>query len=290
MQIPYSGRYINLDRSIDRRKRIERQLHELGIEHAYSRFSAIDGLRATGAPGTISSREYGCFASHAQLIKEACSARVHLHALEDDALLSPEFFPVVANLIGRGILDQFDILFTDVFVSWNASEIEPYERARRTHTFIDPYTGQESLKGVTIFDLRHRGWAATSSYVVSQRSLGLIAELLDKAMAARPTRPVDLVLRDLVDAGVLRAACIVPFVTSIHLTPDTHSTVHGGADGPNMSRLACAVIRQTLFVRPDWPSIDRILEQYFPPEAPSPRRQAVGRMMDFAVFGNARSF
>jgi len=290
MQLPFYGRYINLDRSRRRRAALEQQLRALGIERAYARFQAVDGARISGRRGAISAREYGCFASHAQLIKEACSTPAHLHVLEDDALLSPEFAPVVSQLLNRGVLDEFDLLYTDVFVSWDPLQIASLERARRRNTWVDRRTGQESLKGVTVFDLRRKGMACTSSYLVSRRSLQRVAELLDGALVAGPDQPVDLRLRELVDSGALRAACMVPFVTSVALELATGSTIRGDLVGPELSRLACTVLRHIFFVRPDWATIDRILERYFPPAELTPRRRAVSRLTDFLTSGNAQAF
>lgn len=290
VQVPFTGRYINLDRSTERRARLEKQLRVLGIEQAYSRFSAVDGSRLAPGPRAISHREYACFASHVQLLKEARSTLAHLHVLEDDALLSPEFVPVTSQLIDQGVLDEYDLVYTDIFVSWDPLQIAALERARRRNTDVDPRTGQESLTGVSIFDLHRKGLACTSSYLVSQRSLARVTELLEGAMVAGATKPVDLVLRDLVDSGVLKAACIVPFVTSVALELATGSTIHGDVVGPELARLACTVVRHTFFVRPDWAMIDRILERYFPPGEVTPRRRAVGRIMNFFVSGNAQSF
>jgi GR25 family glycosyltransferase involved in LPS biosynthesis len=288
MQLPYSGRYINLDRSADRRARLEKQLRELGIERAYSRFAAVDGSAVVDRTGTISSREYGCFASHAQVIKDACSGGTHLHVLEDDALLSPEFVPVVAGVIGQGFLDQYDILFTDVYVPPDPVRFAQYERARRENTSVDPATGREYLKSIVVFDLRNTAWACTSSYVVSRRCLGRMAELLENALSAGPAAPIDLTLRELVNSGALKAGCLVPFLTSIDLALDVDSTIHASSDQERVTRLACNVVRQTLFVRPDWQTIGSVLHRYFPAGAPSARREAVGRIMDFVVFGDAK--
>jgi GR25 family glycosyltransferase involved in LPS biosynthesis len=288
--VPFCGRYINLDRSTFRRARLEQQLRNLGIGHAYSRFPAIDGIRLHGDPGTISQREYGCFASHARLLKEACSLPAHLHVLEDDALLSPEFVPVVARAIDQGVLDEFDLLFTDLFVSWDPLQIAALERTRRKNTCLDPRNGQDSLTGVTVFNLHRKGLACTSSYLVSRRSIERLAGLLDQAIVAGPTLPVDLVMRELVDTGVLKAACIVPFVTSVSLEAPAGSTIHEDLVGAQLSRLACTVLRHTFFVRPDWSAIERILTQHFPPEDPSPRGHAVGRIMEFLASGNACPF
>lgn len=288
--VAFCGRYINLDRSTLRRARLAQQLLNLGIGHAYSRFAAIDGTCMRDDPGAISQREYGCFASHVQLLKEACSFATHLHVLEDDALLSPEFVPVVSGAIDQGVLDEFDLLFTDLFVSWDPLQIASLERARRKNTQFDPGSGRESVTGVTVFNLHRKNLACTSSYLVSRRSIERLAELLDRALVTGPSRPVDLVMRGLVDTGVLKAACVVPFVTSISLELAASSTIHEDMAGAELSRLACTVLRHTFFVRPDWSTIERILARYFAPEEPSPRRHTVGRIMQYLASGNACSF
>jgi hypothetical protein len=40
----YRGIYINLDRSTERRRRMERQLDGFGLGQRYARFTAVDGL------------------------------------------------------------------------------------------------------------------------------------------------------------------------------------------------------------------------------------------------------
>jgi GR25 family glycosyltransferase involved in LPS biosynthesis len=289
LQAPFSGRYINLDASTRRRARLEQQLQALGIAHAYARFAAADGMRMNHSPGAISRREYGCFLSHARLLREACSTCAHLHVLEDDALVSPEFLPVVRGVIGEGVLDEFDLLFTDVFVSWDPLQIASLERARRRHIHVDRLSGENSLTGVTIFNLRGKHLACTSSYLVARRSLERVAELLESALADGPAEPVDLTLRRLVDSGMLKAACIVPFVTSIALETAAGSTIHGELMGPELSRLACSIVRHTCFVRPDWPAIESLLERYFPPQERTRRQQVVDRMMQYLT-GDARRF
>lgn len=288
--VAFSGRYINLDRSTLRRARLEQQLRNLGIGHAYTRFPAVDGTRGRENHGSISPCEYGCFASHAQLLREACSFPTHLHVLEDDALLSPEFVPAVAEVIDQGVLDEFDLLFTDLFVSWDPLQIASLERTRRKNTRLDPRSGRESLTGVTVFNLHRKGLACTSSYLVARRSIERVAKLLDRALVTGPTQPVDLVMRQLVNTGVLKAACVVPFVTSVALEVAAGSTVHGDLVGAELSRLACTILRHTFFIRPDWSAIETLLARYFPPEDPSPRRHVIGRIMDFIASGNPASF
>jgi hypothetical protein len=42
-ELPYIGRYINLDRSPERRAVLETMLNGLGVADRYQRFAAVDG-------------------------------------------------------------------------------------------------------------------------------------------------------------------------------------------------------------------------------------------------------
>jgi len=286
MQMPFAGRYINLDRSPARRDKLEQQLRALGIEHAYHRFCAIDGVPPGANAGAVTPREYGCFASHTTLLREGIQARTHLHVVEDDALLSADFMPVMSKLIGHGLLDKFDILFTDVFVPLDLYLINLYERVRRDNTRLDSVTGQEMLKDIAVFDLQNRVWACTSSYVVSQRSVARVSDLLGDALAAGPKVPIDLVLRHLVDSGALKAAVILPFLTSIDLSLDLDSTIR--ETDPN--HLARSILRHMLCLRPNWTMIEEILRRHFPPTTRDRRHAAIGRILEFLVFGDLKRY
>jgi GR25 family glycosyltransferase involved in LPS biosynthesis len=107
------GFYINLDRSIDRRRSIEAQIETLGIGHIYKRFPAVDGSKL--APiGRMRSAEVGIFRSHNDVLAGARKVGKFIHVLEDDQLLSEFMLPAIGLAIRRGIFDQFDLIFTDI--------------------------------------------------------------------------------------------------------------------------------------------------------------------------------
>jgi hypothetical protein len=288
MQFPYSGRYINLERSIERRERLERQLRELQLTGNYLRFNGVDGTMVGTKRGVLTAGEYGCFASHAQLVsEEATPGRAHLHVLEDDAVLSTETVPAIKMAISAGFLDQYDLLFTDIFVPPFVSMIAAFDKARRENTIVDFVTGKESVSRISVLDLRNTSWACTSSYLVAGRSLGKVAQLLSEMLAKGPAKAIDLTLRDIVNAGLLKAGCMLPFVTSIDLALAADSTIRAGGD---VNRLAHNVLREALSVNPDWDSVDAILKKYFPAAINDPRREAIGRVLDFVMFGKSRKF
>ncbi len=286
MHLPYAGYYINLDRSASRRASVEGQLRALGLERTYSRFAAVEGRDAAAVAGSITSGEYGCFASHAQLLSAAAVGTRHVHVVEDDVLLSPELPSVMGSLVSRGVLDSFDLIFTDTFVPLEPAHIRSYEQAYRRRKPLGSH--EAFLREVSLIDLKGVYWACTSSYVAARRSLRRIAALLNDALRAGPSAPVDLYLRHLVNNGELKAAVCLPFVTSIDLALDLDTTISRGAVGPDLSRLACNIVRHSYFVRPDLEAIRRMTEQFFPVGVGTARGATIARMLDFAVFGEYR--
>lgn len=287
MHLPYAGYYINLDRSTSRRASVEAQLRALGLERTYWRFAAVEGRDAGAVAGSITSDEYGCFASHAQLLNAAADGIRHVHVLEDDVLLSPELLSVMGSLVSRGVLDSFDLIFTDTFVPLDPAHLRCYEQAYRRRIPLAPQ--EAPLREVSLIDLKGVYWACTSSYVAAQRSLKRIAALLNDALRTGPSEPVDLYLRHLVNDGELKAAVCLPFLTSIDLALDLDTTIRRGAVGTDLSRLACNLVRHSYFVRPDLEAIRRMTEQFFPVGVASARGETIARMFNFAVFGEYRT-
>src|SRR5262245_50306165 len=108
----YRGFYINLDRSPDRRARLEDQLRRFGAEDIYERFPAIDGrtLPPTGSP--LRPGEIGVFLSHHGVLKRARGLGKCIHVVEDDVLLSRHLRPVLEETISENLMDHYDLLFT----------------------------------------------------------------------------------------------------------------------------------------------------------------------------------
>ena len=61
----FRGIYINLDRSTDRRRNVERQLARLDLADAYVRLPAVDG-RKLKPVGVLNPGIVGCFRSHVE--------------------------------------------------------------------------------------------------------------------------------------------------------------------------------------------------------------------------------
>src|SRR5437868_3511472 len=114
----YRGIYINLDRSGSRRAVMDAQLEKYGVAALYRRFAAIDGsMLPRQSTCSIGPGEEGAFRSHAAALREAASHGLPVHILEDDASFSSATHPVIEQALAAGLLDRFDILFTDTFVA-----------------------------------------------------------------------------------------------------------------------------------------------------------------------------
>ena len=286
----YIGFYINLDRSTGRRAAIQSRLAALGIADAYARVAAIDGHNPVGPAGNLSPGALGCFASHVRALQQAIGAGAHVHILEDDVVLSPELVPALKGILAQRALDELDILYTDVFVPVDSNSLMMYERERRRMVQVDPQTGLETFRGVRLFELRGRAWASLSSYIVADRAVERVAGLLDAELRSGPSKPVDLIVRKHVNAGTLRAACTVPFLTTLDLTLDLDSTIRSSAGAEQRSRLASALVRHAFYVRPDWAAVEGLIRQYIPPSPVTPRGRVFARMLDFQIFGDFEYF
>lgn len=195
--------FINLDAATARRHRTEKHFAETAPAGVpLFRMSAI--AAAGDAPDPTKAAEAACFASHVGAIRQHHDERSHLLVLEDDVTLSHRAFEA-PSLAAQG----WDILFLDVAVGdlrlWSALEQERKSLGAR----------------IRFLDLSGFAFASAAAYVVNARS----KERVLSALPDKIHRPYDLVLRDLVHAGKLRACLTFPFLTTIAEFSDNTSQI-----------------------------------------------------------------
>jgi GR25 family glycosyltransferase involved in LPS biosynthesis len=244
----YQGFYINLDRSSDRNEQMLQQFRAFGLARRYIRFPAVDG-RITGAPASsILPGEYGCFLSHANVLKGADRNRC-VHILEDDAILTPLAAPLIDRFISERVFDRFDIVFTDTF-------IEPHpEYIRFYKALFDKHAADGKIR---VVDLSNMSFCCLASYIVAPGSIDKILDLYARELASGPNLAVDVFIRNTVSAGGLRAAVAVPFVTSVRLEGIGNSTIPGRQIDSAVQR-ANLLLRRSIFVNRDLDEMARIL-------------------------------
>ena len=203
---PWHGYFINLERSHDRRASIEAGLNRAGIRDRYQRFEAVDGrLAASQTPTNLVHGALGCLLSHTALMSLPHPRDRFLHVLEDDAMLSRHFVPVMEHLIASAALRPFDLVFTDVAPFPNdAPTIDALKKAYDSATAdAGPRFG--------LLDLKLFQFVGTTSYFVNPESLDKVGAVLRNRT---PPLPIDTLYRQMIQLGHLRAACIFPFATA----------------------------------------------------------------------------
>jgi hypothetical protein len=256
--LPYHGVYINLDRSVERRDRLEAQLARFGLTGNYSRLPAVDG-RTLKLASPLSPGQAGCFLSHCRALEEGRRTGTCLHILEDDAILCEHTAPVIADAVAAQLFDHFDVLFTDTFID---SSLGPLKAMKALFDKIKVPSGRPmNLSDLQVMDLSKQNFACLTSYVVGARSIERVLTLCRQEIAAGARTPVDLLVRQAVHTGKLRAACVFPFVTTFGLEEVIGSTIEEQVERLGKpSVMVFAVLRYSFFIGRDLAYAQRYLD------------------------------
>jgi len=236
----YQGIYINLDSSLARRERLESQLVRLGVAERYQRFPAIQGsVVPERTQTTLSNGQLGCWLSHLAVWRQAEGKGSHLHVLEDDAALSPLLLRVLEELQLEE--SSWDLIFTDVYFHPPPTP----EQFAQLCSARDAFLGK---RRISMFDLRQLAFTGTTSYLVNQRCLHRLGELLRGRWQSNQT--IDVVLQQLIRRGELRARLAFPFLST--MAPESEEST-AGMQGPAIKALDA--FRQAWFYAADPDSI-----------------------------------
>jgi GR25 family glycosyltransferase involved in LPS biosynthesis len=243
--VPYhwSGCFINLDRSTDRRAALETALRRFGLGETYVRFAAVDGARSHTL-GPLRPPVVGCFLSHYQALARSPRDGRYIHILEDDAALSAKMAPAIAGMMSAGHFDQFDLIFTDVILPPDLPLLKVLTK------WFDKFAADSSLQ---LFDLKRVAFVGMSSYLVNPQSIAKVVGLLEAEFGRGPRVPVDIYVRSLVHAGTLKAACLFPFFTGV---TGAATTINESTNGLDV--VACG-LRDAFFVDTDIDDLKRRL-------------------------------
>ncbi|MFM7739637.1 MAG: glycosyltransferase family 25 protein [Planctomycetota bacterium] len=256
----YTGLYINLDSSRDRRRRMEAELSSLGLAEKYQRFDAIRGDQTRErSQTTLTGGQLGCWLSHLAVWRQAEGKGSHLHVLEDDAALSPLLVRVLDELQ----LDEasWDLIFTDVYFHPPPTPEQFAELCAARKAFLKE-------KRISLIDLRQLAFTGTTSYLVNHRSLGRLGELLGGKWQSNQT--IDVAMQQLIRRGELRARLAFPFLSTMAAESEQSTA---GMQGPAIKSLDAfrqawfyaadpAAIRQRTIDCQCHPSSDPLLELY----------------------------
>jgi GR25 family glycosyltransferase involved in LPS biosynthesis len=256
----YAGFYINLDRNPERRAAMEAQLARLGLEKNYRRFSASDGNalnfpNPTGLPNGV----MGCFTSHYLLMKENLDATLPLHVIEDDILLAGCMRAAIEDVIRKGLLDHYDLIFTDILVPTSSLYYKAYKNLFDKITKCDA-SGRVIEAGFQLIDLRDKKFVTAASFVVGPRAIQKLHDLYAAELTAGTRAPVDILIWQQVAEGTLKAACLFPFVTSVELGYGSGTMI----GEPAGELFAAGLARHSFFVERDLAAAIKTMNELLP--------------------------
>jgi GR25 family glycosyltransferase involved in LPS biosynthesis len=247
----FVGRYINMAASAERRAQMEAQFTRFGCADLYRRFDAVDGRSITGAQTRLSAAELGCFMSHYHCIVEG-GGDSHVHIVEDDVVFSAQT-TFLLGVTSDEVMDQCDILFTDIFVPLNMNAIFNLMEYYRASGIIAARHVEPDLRtpsAIMFANIRPIEFGGATSYVVNKNSRNKIRRLLDAEMSQGINDPIDMVIRRLANEGQITAYCTLPFLTSIR--PDSiYNTTMAERGQDKASEIAFFLLRSYFFVGKD---------------------------------------
>ena len=247
----YTGYYINLDRSPDRRREVEAQLEACRLADRYQRFPAVDGM--TLAQGRLSPGAVGCFHSHYEALREGRSSGQCVHILEDDVLLSKYTASALHRIIENGTLDRFDLFYTEALIPIVREVLLP--RKELFESIVGARKNPSAPINFRIVDITKLYRACTSSYLVGTKSIDRVLEVLKRELDIGPSLPIDLYYQKLARAGKLKIGCLFPYATSVRLEHILDTTIQKVGPDRRKQAMLYALVRYSFY-------IDRDLENY----------------------------
>jgi GR25 family glycosyltransferase involved in LPS biosynthesis len=286
----YTGFYINLDRSRERRAQIEAQLAQHKLKHLYARFKAADGNALDLPNPHLKNGEMGCFTSHYLLLKKQLEAPKHLHVIEDDVIFSSQAENVIRATVDNGGIDSYDIIFTDTYIPINVDAFRMYKEIYDRSVVRDA-SGTIVNAAFNVIDLAGRLFATTSSYLVNAKSIRKLYNIYTKEITNSPRAPIDLLIRNKAAQGVIKVGCIFPFITTIRLDGGLDTTIADRAEigrHDKLTVLAGDIARQSFFVEASLSECRDFADRFLPPSS-DVHHALLTTILGFAIGGGYRA-
>ncbi len=184
----------------------------------------------------------GLWLTHERLLETCKNSNVHIHILEDDALLPKDAvgrFEMMLQDADKNFPD-WDVIFTEVFIQMDVTLFYVLAKAKELYR----QNGQIQLSS-----LKPAPFAGTSSLFINRKSIGKYAKLISGQW--KVGLPIDLFLRSLIQKGLLNAYVTLPFLTSL-----TEHTAESNIQGQlNLSHLVMNIYRRAAFKDADLQSL-----------------------------------
>lgn len=283
MDVPFHGLYINLDRAEERRKAMAAGIDRVGLSAAYQRFPAIDG-QAIPRKGKLTRGETAIFRSHVEATKRAAGSQRFLHILEDDVLLSEKIAPVVTYALARRLFDNFDLAFLDVAPYADLATVKSFESIAR-QALEKATAGTIAPADFRLADLRRVKFFGANSYLVNPRSAERLVGLYEQEWKSEAVLPFDNFLMREIGAGKIKAACILPMLTTVAEATPTQS----GRDDKADTAMAFGLMRRSFFVDCDLAKLRAEAERFVADVVPAKsndHQDMLSRVLSYFVSDN----
>ncbi|ABB06586.1 hypothetical protein [Burkholderia lata] len=222
------GYYINLDRSVARRIRIEKQIHALGLESMIRRFAAVDGGTAGPFDAALKNRTWACRQSHEKII-DGGDAKSTTIILEDDIEISQAFSDIVTDEVMRKFTDDeptVDIVFLECGFQWRFLPLLLAKADSRMTWRLSPSGNDDSggynLSTVDLLDAKGIYSWSSAAYIVTPVGKQTLRRLFS-AQRDQPGVSIDVLYKRWIDAGELKGKICIPFLATPH--SETSSTI-----------------------------------------------------------------
>ena len=191
--------YINLSTAKNRKLWIEENFLKYNL-HNWSliRFNAFDknSNYINTIKGRSSNAEKACYLSHKEIIANNLGATHPYLIFEDDTYFNEVTFTVLNNFLLKDI--NWDIIYTDIGIS-------------NPRNMIDMIYRKKCLTGsYELHEIGKMKFFGANSYVINHNSSQKILQMIDCEINI----PYDLILRELINEGKLKAFYIFPFITT----------------------------------------------------------------------------
>jgi hypothetical protein len=136
-----------------------------------------------------------------------------------------------------GLLDDFDVVFLDMWVEPNLEHIGRWEKLYRRA--LDGLSAGPPV--FQVHDMREFPCRAASSYALNPRGAQKLSDCLTTELDRGPSTPVDRFIGALARDGRLKVGVVVPFITSVDPGAGSVSDIQ--------SRMRPGVIQSLLLIR-----------------------------------------
>lgn len=243
----YQGVFINLDRAVQRRNQLEQQLADAGLAGRYTRFAAIDGKAITYGPdATPGYAALGCTLSHLSVLRDQLESDLHLHVVEDDAVLHPAIGRLFESFLAQEQVQEWDVLMTDIFLPPDVYLFKYLQRK---------YHEAAATGSISFLDIGKWDFAGATSYLVNRDSKAKFLQLMEHSFPVET--PYDLRMRSLAQNGLLKIYTCFPFFSTLSAA-SSESTIAGNFEHV----LPLTEYRRSFYIKPQLEEINNNLSMH----------------------------